>query len=144
MCVGLASASCKGCKSCENESDEEEQEERNRERLHYWRAQISIVGRGTVKTFITAFDCASDGAAQTGECGPKLVTFKEMQPATMEATAALGWRFDHWEALVYEADGQALPRQGPMPDGRVYLNGFGYQDTGALEVVKAVFVHVPE
>ena len=26
-----------------------------------------------------------------------------------------------------------------MPDGRVYLNGFGYEDTGELETVTAVF-----
>ena len=84
----MTSASCKSCKL---DSEEEEQEERERERLHYWRAQIAIVGAGTVKTFIAAFDCASDGATQRGECGPKLVTFKEMQPATMEATAAPGW-----------------------------------------------------
>lgn len=29
---------------------------------------------------------------------------------------------------------------GPMPDGRVYLDGFGYRDTGQLETVTAVFV----
>ena len=97
-----------------------------------------------MKTFIAAFDCTSDGATQRGECGPKLVTFKEMQPATMEATAAPGWRFDHWESLIHQPDGAMIPRQGPMPDGRVYLNGFGYADTGQLEVVKAVFARAPE
>ena len=29
-----------------------------------------------------------------------------------------------------------------MPDGRVYLDGFGYSDTGELETVTAVFVPV--
>jgi hypothetical protein len=27
-----------------------------------------------------------------------------------------------------------------MPDGRFYLNGFGYEDTGELDTVTAVFV----
>ncbi len=136
-------ASCKSCKSCE-ENESEEEEERERERDHYWRAQIRIVGKGSVKTFIDAFDCTSDGATQTGECGPKLVTFKELRPATMEATPAPGWRLDHWESILRAPDGATAPRSGPMPDGRVYLNGFGYADTGELETVTAVFVATPD
>ena len=31
-------------------------------------------------------------------------------------------------------------RSGRMPDGRLYMNGFGYEDTGQLETVTAVFV----
>ena len=35
--------------------------------------------------------------------------------------------------------GSKRPRAGPMPDGDVYLDGFGYADTGELETVTAVF-----
>ena len=129
-----------GCKSCHLDSEEEEQEELNQARDHFWRVQIRIVGQGTVKTRITAFDCASDGVRTTGGCGPKLVTFKEIEPPLMEAVPAAGWKLDHWESLIRGADGSTAPRQGRMPDGRVYLNGFGYEDTGALETVTAVFV----
>lgn len=139
----LLPAACKSCKSCD-ENESEEEEERERERDHYWRAQIRIVGKGTVKTFIDAFDCTSDGATQSGECGPKLVKFKELRPATMEATPAPGWRLERWESLIRGPDGATSPRSGPMPDGRVYLNGFGYADTGELETVTAVFVATPD
>ena len=128
-----------GCKACHDDEAEEE-EEREQQRDHFWRAQIAIAGAGRVKTFIVAFDCASDGGTQTGECGPKLVTFKERKPATMEATPATGWKLDHWESQIREPDGSVRPRAGLMPDGRVYLDGFGYADTGELETVRAVFV----
>jgi hypothetical protein len=130
-------ASCKGC------SEPEEDEERDLARDHYWRAQIRIVGAGAVSTPVPAFDCASDGAAQRGECGPKLVTFKELAPPTMKATGAPGWRFDHWESLTLEPDGATTTRKGKMPDGPIYLNGFGYADTKELETVTAVFVREP-
>ena len=147
-------ASCKSCKSCkksaaerareaqegEEDDDEEEQEERDRDRDNFWRARIEITGHGSVKTFIQAFDCTSDGVTQMGECGPKLVKFKEMQPATMKATAAPGWRFDRWDSQIREPDGSVVGRPGRMPDGIIYLNGFGYTDTGELETVKAIFV----
>ena len=134
-----AAAALTGCKSC-REDESEEQEERDLARDHYWRAQISIVGQGRVKTYVNAFDCTSDGTVQRGACGPKLVIFKELAPPTMQAIAAPGWRFDHWDALVREPDGATHGRIGPMPDGKVYLDGFGYRDTGQLETVTAVFV----
>jgi hypothetical protein len=129
-----------GCKSCEARDREEEMEERERELDHFWRARIVIVGSGQVKTFIHAFDCSSDGGIQDGACGPLLVRFKELAPATMEARPSVGWTFDHWESIIVEPDGATRPRAGRMPDGRVYLNGFGYADTGELEIVTAVFV----
>ena len=138
-CLSLAAANCKKCESCV-EDEKEEEEEKNAMRDHFWRVQISLVGKGRVKTFGPAFDCVSDGATQTGECGPKLVRFKEMHPPTMEATGAAGWTFEHWESQIREPDGGMATRTGPMPDGKVYLNGFGYTDTGELELVKAVFV----
>lgn len=128
-----------GCKSC-REDESEEEEERDLARDHFWRAQITIVGRGTVKTHVDAFDCTSDGTVQRGTCGPKLLKFKELAPPMMEALPAPGWRFDHWEALIHEPDGAAHGRRGPMPDGRLYLDGFGYRDTGQLETVTAIFV----
>jgi hypothetical protein len=67
-----------------------------------------------------------------------------MHPTTMQATAAPGWRFDHWESKIVEPDGAVTTRRGRMPDGPVYLNGFGYEDTGELETVRAVFVRVPD
>jgi hypothetical protein len=141
--VALAAASaiaCRGgCRGCEND-EAEEQEELDLQRDHFWRAQISIVGRGRVRTFVDAFDCTSDGATQHGDCGPKLVRFKELAPPTMEAHPAPGWRFDHWDSLIRDPDGATHRRSGPMPDGIVYLNGFGYADTGQLETVTCVFV----
>ncbi len=147
-CLGGLYAGCKGFRSwvterareLSGEDESEEEEEREAQMDNFWRAQISIQGQGRVKTFIDAFDCVSDGVNQTGICGPKLVRFKEMKPATMQALPAPGWRFDHWDAHMLEPDGAVIPRKGPMPDGKVYLNGFGYADTGELETVIAVFV----
>ena len=133
-CFAMTSASCRGCE------DEEEKEERAREREHYWRVGIRIVGSGRVATFVDAFDCRSDGTVQSGECGPKLVTFKELRPASLQATPADGWTLDRWTSEIREPDGAMTTRKGPMPDGRVYLNGFGYADTGELETVTAIFV----
>ena len=116
------------------------EEERDIQRDNYWRAQITITGRGRVKRPRTAFDCFSEGAEAHGSCGPKLVTFKELAPPTMVAQAPRGWRFDHWEASIREPDGSVHGRPGQMPDGKVYIDGFGYSDTGQLETVTAVFV----
>jgi hypothetical protein len=124
------------------EEEAEEKEEREMQRDHFWRVQIVVEGQGTVKTFIPAFDCTSDGTTQIGECGPKLVRFKELAPPTMEARPSSGWKLDRWESQIRAPDGSVHPRKGPMPDGRVYLNGFGYEDTGELETVRAVFVRL--
>jgi|GEM_PF-2682385 len=139
LVVLLALAGCRGCAGC-SEDDAEEQEERDMQRDHFWRARIAVVGRGTVKTAVAAFDCTSDGATQRGDCGPKLVRFKEGAPPLLKALPAPGWRFERWGSRIREPDGGTHPRRGPMPDGLVYLNGFGYSDTGELETVTAVFV----
>lgn len=140
LVVGAAGAAT-GCKACREEELEEE-EERDQQRDNFWRAQISIQGKGSAKTPVLAFDCASDGTTQTGDCGPKLVKFKELAPPTIEAKPAPGWRLDHWESEIREPDGSVGPRKGRMPDGRLYLNGFGYSDTGELETVRPVFVPI--
>jgi hypothetical protein len=137
-------AGWRGMKGCHDDDELEEQEERDMQRDNFWRARIAISGRGEVKTFVDAFDCTSDGAGQRGECGPKLVRFKELVPPTMEARPAAGWRFDHWEASILEPDGSTHGRPGQMPDGKVYIDGFGYEDTGQLETVTAVFVLVAD
>jgi len=125
------------CRACE---DSEEEEEREALRDNFWRAQVAIVGRGGVKTAAPAIDCASDDARMTGVCGPHLFRFKELAPPLLQATPAPGWRFDHWESTIRARDGAVAPRQGRMPDGPLYLNGWGYEDTGALETVTCVFV----
>jgi hypothetical protein len=120
--------------------EQEEQEERNANRDNYWRVQIAITGQGTVKTTVDTFDCTSDGVTRSGRCGPTLLRFKELQPPLLRATGAPTWRFDHWESSTRRPDGSVRKRAGPMPDSRLYLNGFGYSDTGELETVTAVFV----
>jgi hypothetical protein len=137
--LAIAGSSCKG-RGCHGESEEEEEEEREQDRDNYWRAQVTIVGNGTVKTSLPAIDCSSDGTTQRGRCGPVLFKFKELAPPLLQASAGPGWRFDRWESLTREPDGATHPRPGRMPDGRFYLNGVGYADTGALETVTAVFV----
>ena len=119
---------------------DDDREETDDDRDNFWRVRISIVGSGAVSTSRAIFDCGSDGKTQHGACGPTLVTFKERQPPLLRATAASGWRFDHWESIIIAPDGTSRPRPGPMPDGSVYLNGFGYADTGEREEVTAVFV----
>ena len=116
------------------------EEEEDENRLNYWRTEIAIVGRGSVTSVVAGFACASEGAHQIGDCGPRLVTFHERRPPLLHATGAPGWRLDHWESRTRQLDGRITGRTGPMPDGRFYLNGFGYSDTGALESVTAVFV----
>jgi hypothetical protein len=138
VCLGTAASTCKGRRGCD--SEEEEEEERGQLRDNLWRARVSIVGRGAVKTREPAFDCTSDGVTQEGRCGPELLRFKELSPPLLEALPAPGWRLDRWESLLREPDGASNPRRGRMPDGRFYLNGFGYEDTGELETVTAVFV----
>lgn len=135
----LAATGCRGCKSCEDD-ELEEQEERDMQRDNFWRAQVTITGQGRVKTFIDAIDCAADDGGQHGRCGPQLFVFKEMAPPTMEAQPAPGWRFDHWDARVRDPDGGVHGRAGRMPDGKIYIDGFGWTDTGQLETVIAVFV----
>jgi hypothetical protein len=131
---------CRGCKSCERDDELEEQEERDLQRDNFWRVQIAIRGAGRVKTFIDAFDCLSEGRGAHGDCGPKLVRFKELAPPTLEARPAPGYRFDHWESSIREPDGGVHGRPPPMPDGVIYINGMGYSDTGQSEAVTAVFV----
>jgi hypothetical protein len=121
------------------EDESEEEEEREQTLDHYWRPQIVITGAGRVRSVVPGFDCTSDGTSTHGACGPALVRFKELAPPSLEAVPAPGWRLDRWESSTREADGSVHGRTGPRPDGRLYINGFGYADTGAVETVTAVF-----
>ena len=138
-CALVALGGCRGCRGCDDDDELEEQEERDLQRDHFWRAQLAITGRGAVKTVAPTFDCTSDGASARGECGPKLVRFKELAPPLMQARAAPGWRFVRWEVHIRTPDGGSRGRVGPVPDGPRYLDGFGYQDTGEFETVTAIF-----
>jgi len=129
----------------DDDRDDEVEERAEREAGdNFWRARIAIVGQGRVATTDTTFDCASDGTTARGACGPVLVRFDELHPPLMRATGARGWRFDHWESQTRSATGALTRRAGPMPDGRLYLNGFGYRDTGAVETVFALFEPVSD
>ncbi len=157
-CIAVLVVSLAGCRSCqhprrderagerprgEREDDDretDEGEDRDDARDNFWRVRIVIVGRGRIATAIDAFDCRSDGAVQSGECGPKLVRFHELRPPLLIATGAAGWTFDHWESIVIRPDGTTRPRTTPIPDGPRYVDGFGYADTGELETLTAVFV----
>ncbi len=156
--IAVLAVALAGCRSChdgrhdertaaqsrgeheDDDRDTDEGEDREDARDNFWRVRIIIVGRGRVATAIDAFDCRSDGAVQSGECGPKLVTFHELRPPLLIATGAPGWAFDHWESIVIRPDGKPRERTMPMPDGPRYIDGFGYRDTGELETVTAVFV----
>lgn len=133
----IASVAVLDCKACRDTEEEEEEEESHD---NYWRAQLVIEGNGAAVTSIPAFECRASNGQQTGECGPKLLTFKELAPPLVEAQAAQGWRFDRWRSVLRERDGTTHPRPGRMPDGKRYLNGMGYTDTGVLETVTAIFV----
>ena len=115
----------------DRDDDRDEHEDEEDQRDMFWRARITIVGQGSIATANGVFSCTRDGAAQTGKCGPTLVRFKELDPPLLQARDAPGWRFDHWESTI---------KDRRMPDGRMYMNGFGYADTGQLEGVTAVFV----
>ena len=157
LSIATLAASIAGCRSCRHEDLDmhsgstlqearddddktDEGEDRADARDNFWRVRIEIVGRGRVATAIAAFDCKSAGVVQSGECGPKLVRFHELQPPLLVATGAPGWMFDRWESIVRRPDGSIRPRTIPMPDGPKYIDGFGYEDTGELETVTAVFV----
>ena len=136
--VLVVSGSCKSCEKLRDSDEEDEEQEDGRDNL--WRAQITIIGSGNVRTESGVFDCTSTGTDLRGRCGPRLLRFKERQPPLMRATPARGWRFERWEAVMWEPNGSTRARSGPMPDGPLYLNGFGYADTGEIETVTAVFV----
>ena len=120
--------------------DEGSDEDEDLARQNYWRAQVRIAGYGSVSSAVGKLSCSADAAGTHGTCGPVLFRFEELKPPLLRATGATGWRFDHWSVSIREPDGATRPRQGPVPKGRLYMDGFGYQDTGELEVVTATFV----
>jgi hypothetical protein len=107
--------------------DDDDDEDAEDARLNYWHPRIVVVGDGVVTSAIVPIACTSSG----GLCGPLAIAFDERQPPLLRAVAAPGWRLDRWQSSL---------RTGPMPDGRFYVNGLGYDDTGQIETVTAVFV----
>ena len=143
--VAIACAACHGRVHHERHDDDPQTDEGGGEdedltRTNFWRVEVRIVGRGTVSGAVARIDCTNDGAQQRGTCGPTLLQFDELHPPLLGATAAPGWRFDHWEPAIRERDGSMRARRGRLPDGPLYLDGFGYSDTGEQEVLTAVFV----
>ena len=146
--VAITCAACHGRAHHERDDDDPQSDEGGGEdedltRTNFWRVEVRINGHGTVSGAIARLDCADDRAQQHGTCGPTLLRFDELHPPLLRATAAPGWRFDHWEPTVRERDGSMRGRRGRIPDGPLYLDGFGYSDTGELEILTAVFVAAP-
>ena len=126
----------------EDESSGEDEDE-ELARPNYWRVQIRIAGHGDVTSAVAHLTCRGDDQGQHGDCGPILLRFDELHPPLLRATAAPGWRFVRWESSIREPNGTTRARQGPMPDGPLYIDGFGYSDTGELETTTAVFEIAP-
>ena len=124
----------------DRQGDEGAGEDQDLSRANFWRVEVRIIGHGTVSGTLAGIDCTSDGLRAYGTCGPTLLRFDELHPPLRRATGAPGWRFDRWEPAIRERDGSTRARTGRLPDGPVYLDGFGYSDTGELEVLTARFV----
>jgi hypothetical protein len=118
----------------------DEGEDSDEARESFWRASVVIVGSGRVTTAVKSFDCVSNGEHQSGQCGPSLVRFAELSPPLLLAEPAAHWHFSHWESVLHEPDGTTRSRSMAWIDGPLYMNAFGYRDTGELETVTAVFV----
>ena len=145
--VAITSAACHRRAHHERDDDDHQTDEGSGEdedltRANFWRVEVRIVGRGTVSGAISPIACTNDGAQQRGTCGPTLLQFDEMHPPLLRAAAAPGWRFAHWEPTIRERDGSLHARRGRIPDGPLNLDGFGYSDTGQLEILTAVFVAI--
>jgi hypothetical protein len=143
--VYLVLGSCKSCHESTRESDPHvdegnDPEEADDQRDNFWRVRIEVVGAGDASTADKRLACVGDVTTVTGACGPLLLRFKEREPPLLRATATPGWHFDHWSSVLTEPDGSTHPRPGSMPDGVLYLNGFGYSDTGELDTVTVVFL----
>jgi hypothetical protein len=146
----------------EEEREREEREEREREgekgeegehgteeerehQDHLWRVGLVLIGEGTVQTNIEGIpemwmDCTRDAKGQSGECGPKLLRWKEVQPPLLDAHGAKGWKFVRWESRTRRWSGGIAPTAKVIaPGNRLYLNGMGNRDTGACEILTAHF-----
>jgi len=146
--LGTSLGSCKSCLETRNDDrrvDESssDPDEADDLRKNFWRMRVAITGAGDATTADGRIACHGTALEVTGACGPVLFEFDERTPPLVHATAARGWRFVRWSSMLTEPDGSTHPRAGRMPDGLVYLNGFGYADTGELETVTAVFTEAP-
>lgn len=127
----------------DRQDDESTGEDEALARPNFWRVEVRIQGLGSVTGVTAHVDCRDDGHGRQGSCGPVLLRFDELHPPLLRASGAPGWRFDHWTSVIREPDGTTRARTGRMPDGRLYVDGFGYEDTGELESLTAWFVTAP-
>jgi hypothetical protein len=125
--VAIAGFAAFAIKHHDDDDDDDDDEDAEDAQLNYWRPHVIVIGNGVVASVVAPITCTSSG----GMCGPTLIAFDERRPPLLRAIATPGWRFDHWESSL---------RTGPMPRGKLYINGFGYTDTGQTETVTAVFV----
>ena len=129
----------------DEESPEEEAEEKELTTDQLWRVGVTLVGFGRVATApaspeAQSIDCARDTKGQHGECGPKLLRYRQMTPALLTARGAVGWKFVRWETRLRLPDGKIVPgRKIPEPFNRVYIDGFPAGDTGETELLTAIF-----
>ncbi|GAC1546660.1 MAG: hypothetical protein NVS3B10_10630 [Polyangiales bacterium] len=129
----------------DEESDEEALEEKELTTDQLWRVGVTLVGFGRVATAPGSpepqtLDCARDAAGQHGECGPKLLRYRQMTPALLTARGAVGWKFARWETRLRLPDGKIVRgRKIPEPFNRVYIDGFPAGDTGETELLTAIF-----
>jgi hypothetical protein len=121
--IGVARSSADGADGADDEDDEDAEDAQ----LNYWRPRVVVVGEGMVTSAIVPIACTPRG----GLCGPLAIAFDEREPPLLQAVPARGWRLERWQSSL---------RSGPVLDGRFYINGLGYEDTGEVETVTAVFV----
>ena len=125
--------------------EEEALEEKELVEEQLWRVGVMVVGHGRVSTApqspeAQSIDCARDAHGQHGECGPKLLRYRQMTPALLTARGATGWKFSHWETRLRLPNAKIVPgRKIPEPFHRLYINGFPAGDTGETELLTAVF-----
>jgi len=154
LALVFLSAGCAKLRKAINEKDESEEKEKEERELseeerenqeHLWRVQLTLVGEGVVRTNIEgipaiAVDCKRDAEGQSGECGPKLLRWKEARPPLLTAHGAPGWKFIQWKTSTRKADGSIVPTNKVLEPGlRLYLNGMGTKDAGDCELLTAVF-----
>lgn len=153
LCLALASQEV-GCarlrKAIEKDEVEEKEghelsEEERENQEHLWRVKLTLVGQGVVRTNIEGIPemslrCTRDEKAQSGECGPKLLRWKEGQPPLLTARGAKGWKFVRWTTSTLRPNGSIVPTEKVIEPGlRLYLNGMGTRDTGESELLTAYF-----
>lgn len=129
----------------EEKKEERESEEERENREHFWRVELTLVGQGVVRTNLEGIkaiwvECTRDEKGQSGECGPKLLRWREGQPPLLTARGAKGWKFVRWESKTRKSDGKIVPTAKKFePAQRLYFNAMGVDDNGDSELLTAYF-----